>query len=136
MYMAVDKIFNYFASYQVTNKSGAWPEKFINNNQLLTKTVDLGLKTMMMSPMDFYAAITPDCSTHGVGAGVHVNLTDVEVKEGKYYSDKSPLGKSILNEVGKHVCEGLGGISTRDRFYEWFSNYDEGGGWVGPGSRG
>jgi len=80
MYMAIDKIFNYFASYQVTNKSG--------------------LKTMMMSPMDFFAAITPDCSTHGVGAGVHVNLTDVEVKEGKYYSDKSPLGKSILNEVG------------------------------------
>ena len=70
------------------------------NNQFVTKIVDLGLKTMMMSPMDFYAAITPDCSTHGVGAGVHVNLTDVEVKEGKYYSDKSPLGKSILNEVG------------------------------------
>merc|ERR1711997_1334579 len=40
MYMALDKIFNYFASYQITTSKGR--------------------KRMMMTPPDFYAAITPD----------------------------------------------------------------------------
>merc|ERR1712013_151362 len=59
MYMAPDKIFNYFASFQLISGSGGQ-----------------GGKTMMMTPMDFYSAITPDCQlAHGVGAGVHVDIT-------------------------------------------------------------
>ena len=34
-----------------------------------------GQKSMMMTPMDFYAAITPDCSLiHGMGAGAHMEV--------------------------------------------------------------
>merc|ERR1711997_935749 len=85
MYMALDKIFNYFASHQVTSSKGSSP----------------GRKTMMMTPLDFYAAITPDCSlVHGMGAGVHMEVTDTEVDEGKFYMDKSPLSKSVLNDIG------------------------------------
>merc|ERR1711892_839898 len=47
MYMAPDKIFNYFASFQLISGSGR--------------------RTLMMTPMDFYSAITPDCHlAHGV----------------------------------------------------------------------
>ena len=35
-----------------------------------------GRKDMMMTPMDFYAAITPDCSlVHGMGAGAHMEVS-------------------------------------------------------------
>ena len=80
----------------------------------------------MMTPLDFYAAITPDCSlVHGMGAGVHMEVkyfkmqfifknfstiffkyfyspqvTEKEVDEGKFYMDKSPLSKSVLNDIG------------------------------------
>ena len=39
---------------------------------------------MMMSPLEFYSAITPDCRlVHGVGAGVHVEVTETEIEAGK-----------------------------------------------------
>merc|ERR1711997_1082671 len=106
MYMALDKIFNYFASHQVTTSKGR--------------------KTMMMTPLDFYAAITPDCSlVHGMGAGVHMEVTDKEVDEGKFYMDKSPLGKSVLNDIGSQgllsysdFCFLLTLLSTPPRYTE------------------
>ena len=40
----------------------------------------------MMTPMEFYCAITPDCGLqHGVGAEAHVDVTETEVATGKYY---------------------------------------------------
>jgi hypothetical protein len=46
--------------------------------------VFVGKKTMMMSPLEFYAAITPDCHlVHGVGSGAYVEVTDEEVQAGK-----------------------------------------------------
>ena len=60
-----------------------------------------GQKSMMMTPMDFYAAITPDCSlAHGVGAGVHVDLAEAAVLSGGVHQQRSPGSKSVLNEIG------------------------------------
>jgi hypothetical protein len=43
-----------------------------------------GKKTMMMAPLEFYSAITPDCQlVHGVGSGVYVEVTEEEVQSGK-----------------------------------------------------
>merc|ERR1712241_486479 len=106
MYMALDKIFNYFASHQVSSSTGR--------------------KTMMMTPVDFYAAITPDCSlVHGMGAGVHMEVTEKEVDEGKFYMDKSPLSKSVLNDIGSQgllsysdFCFLLTLLSTPPRYTE------------------
>jgi len=80
-YMAPDKIFNYFASFQlITNK---------------------GRKTMMMAPLDFYAAITPDCTLlHGVGSGISVNVSEEEVNEKSIYEQRSPVEGSVLNRIG------------------------------------
>ena len=36
----------------------------------------------------------------GTGAGVHIELTEEDVKQGKCYLDKSPGSKSVLNEIG------------------------------------
>merc|ERR1719192_793394 len=106
MYMTLDKIFNYFASYQITTSKGR--------------------KDMMMTPMDCYAAITPDCSlVHGMGAGAHMEVTDKEVDEGKFYMDKSPLTKSVLNDIGAQgllsysdFCFLLTLLSTPPRYIE------------------
>ena len=39
---------------------------------------------MMMSPLEFYAAITPDCQlVHGVGSGAYVEVTEEEIQAGK-----------------------------------------------------
>ena len=81
---------------------------------------------MMMTPMDFYASITPDCSlVHGVGAGVHVYLTDEDVRDGKYYQDKSPSSSSVLNQIGDQgllsysdYCFLLTLLSTPPRYIE------------------
>jgi len=110
MYMTLDKIFNYFASYQLTTSKGSTE----------------GRKSMMMTPMDFYAAITPDCSlVHGMGAGAHMEVTDKEVDEGKFYMDKSPLTKSVLNDIGAQgllsysdFCFLLTLLSTPPRYIE------------------
>jgi len=82
MFMPRDKIFNYFASFQHISKTGK--------------------KNMMMTPLDFYASITPDCSiSFGVGAGVHVDVTDKEVDAGSYYWGKSSITNSVLNKIGE-----------------------------------
>jgi hypothetical protein len=65
---------------------------------------------MMMTPLDFYASITPDCSLHSgvgagrrvctdpqVGSGVHVELHDKELGQGDYYWGRSSAEGSVLN---------------------------------------
>ena len=69
----------------------------------------------MMTPLDFYSSITPDCSfAFGVswnfaqkgnfdmmiqtGSGVHVDVTDKEVNSGDYYWGKSAALDSLLNK--------------------------------------
>lgn len=82
-YMAADKIFNYFASFQLTSNNGE------------------GRKTVMMAPLDFYAAITPDCTLlHGVGTGIHVEVSEEEVNKNSMYAERSPVEGSILNRIG------------------------------------
>jgi len=82
MFMSRDKIFNYFASFQYVSKKGQ--------------------RNMMMTPLDFYAAITPDCSMQfGTGTGVYVEVTDKEVAAGNYYWGKSKAKDSLLNKVGE-----------------------------------
>jgi len=82
MFSPRDKIFNYFASFQHMSKTGK--------------------KNMMMTPLDFYASITPDCSiSFGVGAGVHVDVTDTDVDSGDYYWGKSTIKDSVMNKIGE-----------------------------------
>eukprot|EP00092_Neocalanus_flemingeri_P008102 GFUD01008742.1.p1 GENE.GFUD01008742.1~~GFUD01008742.1.p1 ORF type:complete len:476 (-),score=79.04 GFUD01008742.1:336-1691(-) len=115
MYMAPDKIFNYFASFQLISGSGQE-----------TSSVGADRKTMMMTPMDFYSAITPDCTlAHGVGAGAHVDVTEAEVAENKFYMEKSPIQGSILNEIGaagllsySDFCFLLTMLSTPQRYID------------------
>lgn len=76
-----DKIFNYFASYMFVSK---------------------GRRVMMMTPLEFFSSITPDCTiTHGAGAGAHVEVTQEEINSGKVVLQKSPLKKSVLNDIGE-----------------------------------
>merc|ERR1711935_875971 len=87
MYMNPDKIFNYFASFQITSKKG----------------LSEGRKDLMMAPLDFYASIPPDCTLfHGVGSGIHVDVTEEEVNAGSIYSEKSPVNESVLNKLGEN----------------------------------
>ena len=54
-----------------------------------------------MTPLDFYASITPDCSMEfgvGHGAGVCTEVTDKDVSGGQYYWGKSPAMDSLLNK--------------------------------------
>merc|ERR550519_699042 len=107
MFMSKDKIFNYFASFQ----------------QISSKA-NKGRRTMMMTPMDFYASITPDCSVaFGVGSGVHVDVSEKEVELGNYYWMKSKIGESVLNRIGEHglisytdYCFLLSMLSTPKRY--------------------
>merc|ERR1712106_776113 len=106
MYMAPDKIFNYFASFQLISGSGR--------------------RTLMMTPMDFYSAITPDCHlAHGVGAGAHVDVTSEEVAKNEFYMDKSPIKGGILNDIGSlgllsysDFCFLLTMLSTPQRYID------------------
>merc|ERR1712055_307846 len=106
MFMSRDKIFNYFASFQHISQTGR--------------------KDMMMTPLDFYASITPDCSlAFGTGSGVHVDVTDKEVNSGDYYWGKSAALDSLLNKVGEQgllsyadYCFLLSLLSTPKRFIE------------------
>jgi len=104
--MTRDKIFNYFASFQHISKTGR--------------------KDMMMTPLDFYSSITPDCSlAFGTGSGVHVDVTDKEVNSGDYYWGKSAALDSLLNKIGEQgllsyadYCFLLSLLSTPKRFIE------------------
>merc|ERR1712055_80818 len=106
MFMTRDKIFNYFASFQHISKTGR--------------------KDMMMTPLDFYSSITPDCSlAFGTGSGVHVDVTDKEVNSGDYYWGKSVALDSLLNKIGEQgllsyadYCFLLSLLSTPKRFIE------------------
>jgi len=81
MFSARDKIFSYFASFQHISKTGKG--------------------NMMMTPLDFYASITPDCSlSFGVGTGVYVEVTDEDLNSGNYYWGKSTVKDSLLNKIG------------------------------------
>merc|ERR1711994_957382 len=102
-YMQRDKIFNYFASFQHISNSGK--------------------RDMMMTPMDFYASITPDCNKFGAMAGVHVTVPESEVEAGTYYWGKSAVKESLLNKIGENGLIGYGDyclllalISTPKRF--------------------
>lgn len=76
-----DKLFNHFASYLFVSK---------------------GKRTMMMTPLEFYSSITPDCTlVHGVGAGAHVEVTQEELDTGKASIEESPMAKSVLNDIGR-----------------------------------
>merc|ERR1712088_77426 len=102
-YMLRDKSFNYFASFQHISSSGK--------------------RDMMMTPMDFYASITPDCNKFGAMAGVHVTVPEAEVAAGTYYWGKSAVKDSLLNKIGENglityadYCLLLALISTPKRF--------------------
>jgi len=100
-----DKVFHHFASYQVLDKKG---------------------KTVMMSPMDFYNAVTPGClSAHGAGAGVYTEVTANELNEvtSKLEQAYDPDNDSVLNAIGKKgllsysdFCVLLGILSTPKRY--------------------
>jgi len=76
-----DQIFNYFSSIQLVNK--------------------FGQKTVMMSPMDFYSSITPDCSIHpGAGSGIYEEITEERLVKTRL--DKSPAKNSVLNVIGEN----------------------------------
>lgn len=103
-YNTPDMVFNYFASLQLVDKTGT--------------------KTTMMSPMDFFSAITPDCSIHpGAGSGVYEEISQQKLKTLRL--DKSPVKGSILNEIGKNglisyadYCFLLSLLSTPIRFVD------------------
>jgi len=94
-FSAQDAIFNYFASYlHIGPSSGS----------------GRGPRNMMMTPLEFFAAITPDCQGyHGVGAGVHVEVTEEEIRAKKIAMDTSPVKDSVLNKIGE-----LGLLSYED----------------------
>ena len=84
----------------------------------------IGMKTTMMSPMDFFSAITPDCSIHpGAGSGVYEEISEEKLKTLRL--DKSPVKGSILNEIGENglisysdYCFLLSLLSTPIRFVD------------------
>jgi len=80
-YNSPDQKFNYFSSIQLVNK--------------------FGMKTTMMSPMDFFSAITPDCSIHpGAGSGIYEEIKEEKLPQVRLV--KSPVVKdSILNAIGE-----------------------------------
>ena len=60
-----------------------------------------GHKTVMMSPMDFYSSITPDCSIHpGAGSGIYEEITEERLPKTRL--DKSPAKNSVLNVIGEN----------------------------------
>ena len=55
----------------------------------------------MMSPMDFYSSITPDCSIHpGAGSGIYEEITEERLVKTRL--DKSPAKNSVLNVIGEN----------------------------------
>jgi len=103
-YNSPDMVFNYFASMQLVDQAG--------------------VKTTMMSPMDFFSAITPDCSIHpAAGSGVYEEISLEKLKTLRL--DKSPIEGSILNEIGRYglisyadFCFLLSLLSTPARFVD------------------
>ena len=55
----------------------------------------------MMSPMDFYSSITPDCSIHpGAGSGIYEEISEERLPRTRL--DKSPYESSVLNVIGQN----------------------------------
>jgi len=113
MFSPKDKIFNYFASVQ--------------------HVADKGKRAMMMTPLDFYASITPDCTLHnGVGSGVYVDVTEAEMAAGEYAWGRSSVDNSLLNRIGElglisytDYCFLLSLLSTPKKYIETaFNVYD------------
>jgi len=108
-YNTPDQKFNYFASIQLVNTSGS--------------------KTTMMSPMDFYNAITPDCSIHaGAGSGIYEAIKEENLPKVRLV--KSPVAKdSVLNAIGEQglisytdYCFLLSLLATPLRFIDTLFN--------------
>jgi len=80
-YNTFEQVFNYFSSMMLVNK--------------------FGMKTIMMSPMDFYSAITPDCSLRtSAGSGNYEEVKEENLP--KVRLNKSPVEKeSVLNAIGE-----------------------------------
>jgi len=81
-----DMVFNYFASYRKAGSKGRWAN--------------------LMSPMDVYSALTPDCSRFGKGHGDYIEVTDQDLvsmttQSSKIQVELSPVKNSILNKIGK-----------------------------------
>merc|ERR1719228_1805969 len=79
-----DKVFNYFASYQVKDHKGN--------------------KEVMMSPLDLYNAITPSNTlVMSCGPGVYTEVTIDELPEvtSKLEQAPDPDNDSVLNVIGK-----------------------------------
>ena len=78
----------------------------------------------MMSPMDFYSSITPDCSIHpGAGSGIYEEITEKRLPKTRL--DKSPFKDSVLNQIGLNglisyndYCFLLALLATPVRFIE------------------
>ena len=101
-------MFNYFSSYQVVGKKGN--------------------KTVMMSPLEFYNAITPYSTLrHGCGAGVYTEVPEDELPYVTSHLEQAPDpdNDSVLNTIGKRglftytdFCVLLSLISTPKRYID------------------
>ena len=86
----------------------------------------------MMSPMDFYSSITPDCSIHpGAGSGIYEEITEKRLPKTRL--DKSPFKDSVLNQIGLNglisyndYCFLLALLATPVRFIETAFNVFDG----------
>jgi len=79
-----DKVFNYFASYQVVDKKGN--------------------KNIMMSPLDFFHCITPGAIlSHATGSGVYTEVREEELADVTSKLEQAPehYDDSVLNAIGK-----------------------------------
>ena len=89
-----DNVFKFFAGYQVIDGKGR--------------------KEIMMSPKDFYCAVTPDTTlSHAVGDGVYTEVPENELSDiTKLDPMPDPDNDSVLNAIGK-----LGLFSYQDFYF-------------------
>ena len=83
-YGTLDKIFDFFSSYQ-----------YVDNK---------GKKTTLMSVKDFYNSITPGSTlTHGTGRGIYTRVANEDIGSHKLYENEHvPVRDSILNKVSNN----------------------------------
>ena len=76
-----DEMFHYFASYFQVGKES---------------------REVMMSPLEFYSSITPNCTRlGGTGPGVFKQTKEDQVRAGQLQLDRSPLEESVLNKISE-----------------------------------
>ena len=98
--------------------------KLSSVEEFISSFISSGQKTVMMSPMDFYSSITPDCSIHpGAGSGIYEEISDERLPKTRL--DKSPYESSVLNIIGQNglisyndYCFLLALLATPVRFIE------------------